>query len=61
MPKRYSSKKELKGIAIKFAAKYHMNGEDASVFLMKVDVFKSEGIFSDAEVLKRAFKAMSLE
>jgi hypothetical protein len=61
MPRRYSSKKELKGIAIEFAAKYHMNNEIASVFLMKVDVLKSEGIFSDAEVLKRALKAMSLE
>ena len=61
MPKRFSSKKELKVIATKFASKCHMSSEVASVFLLKVDLFKSEGIFSDAEILKRAFRAMSPE
>lgn len=37
-----------------------MSDEGAGVFLLKVDTLKSEGNFNDAEILKRAFKAMSL-
>ena len=59
MPKRYSSKRELKSIAMKFAAKCQMSDEVVGIFLLKVDIEKSNGKFSDAEVLLRAFKAMS--
>ena len=56
MPKRYSSRKELKTIAAKFASKKSLGAEMLGDFLLDVDRLKSEGNLSDMEILIRAFK-----
>ncbi|OPY54097.1 MAG: hypothetical protein A4E48_00425 [Methanosaeta sp. PtaU1.Bin060] len=56
MPKRYSSRKELKTIAVKFASKKSLGAEALGDFLLDVDRLKSEGNLSDMEILIRAFK-----
>ena len=56
MPKRYSSRKELKVIAAKFASKKSLGAEMLGDFLLDVDRLKSEGNLSDMEILIRAFK-----
>lgn len=61
MPKRYSSRKELNGIATKLADKFHMSDEDIAAFLLKVFLLKSDGMLSDADILRRALKDMNLE
>jgi hypothetical protein len=56
MPKRYSSKKELKSIAMEFAAKKKMDYETLERFLVEVDRLKSSGDLSDGDVLIAAFR-----
>lgn len=56
MPKRYSSRKELKAIAAKFASKKSLDDEMLGNFLLDVDRLKSDGNLSDMEILIRAFK-----
>lgn len=56
MPKRYSSRKELKAIAAKFASKKSLDAETLGRFLLDVDRLKSEGDMSDMEILMRAYK-----
>lgn len=56
MPKRFSSKKELKVIAGKFAIIKGINDELHGSFLLEVDRLKSEGTLSDMNILFRAFK-----
>ena len=55
-PKRYSSKTELKSLAIKFAELNKFDQELISKFLLEVDRLKSDGAFSDMEVLILAYK-----
>ena len=54
LPKRYSSKKELKSLALKFAEINKFKYEVTEVFLLEVDRLKSHGTMSDAEILIRA-------
>lgn len=56
MPKRYSSKIELKSIAMKFAEKNKMSRETIERLLIEVDRMKSTGKFSDGEILVSAIK-----
>ena len=56
MPKRYSSKKELKSIAMKFAQKNKMSYEAIESLLIEVDRLKSSGKLSDGEILVKAFR-----
>jgi hypothetical protein len=56
MPKRYSSKAELKSIAIRFAEKNKMDINKIGRFLMEIDRLKSSGNLSDSEVLNIAFR-----
>lgn len=56
MPKRYSSKKELKSIAMKFAEKHKMNCETIGSLLVEVDRLKTSGNLSDGEILATAFR-----
>ncbi len=56
MPKRYSSRKELKAIAAKFASKKSLNAGMLGDFLLEVDRLKSDGNLSDMEILTRAYK-----
>jgi hypothetical protein len=56
MPKRYSSKIELKGIAMRFAEKNKMRIETIESLLIEVDRMKSSGNLSDGEILTSAIK-----
>jgi hypothetical protein len=59
MPKRYSSKVELKSIAMRFAEKSKMDPEDTEMFMLEVDRLKSKGNLSDIDVLITAYKGLS--
>lgn len=56
MPKRYSSKIELKSIAMKFAEKNKMSTETIESLLIEIDRLKSSGKLSDGEILVIAIK-----
>ncbi len=56
IPKRYSSKIELKSIAMKFAERNKMGNEAAENLLIEVDRLKSLGKLSDSEILVAAFR-----
>jgi hypothetical protein len=60
MPKKYSSRKELKILAMRFAQKNRMEREDSGRFLLKVDRLKSNGNLSDCEILIMAFQMMEI-
>lgn len=54
IPKRYSSKKELKSLALKFAEINKFEYAITEIFLLEVDRLKSHGTMSDVEILRRA-------
>jgi hypothetical protein len=56
MPKRYSSRIELKSIAMRFAEKNKMNNETIESLLIEIDRMKSNGKLSDGEILVTAIK-----
>jgi hypothetical protein len=56
MPKRYSSKIELKGIAMKFAEKNKMSVDTIERMLIQIDRMKSTGTLSDGEILAAVIK-----
>lgn len=55
-PKKYSSRKELKILAAKFADKNELLVQNTDKFLLEVDRLKSRGKLSDAEILIGAYK-----
>ncbi|WP_440956079.1 hypothetical protein ACSAZK_03760 [Methanosarcina sp. Mfa9] len=55
MPKKYSSRKELKILAARFAEK-NLPPENAAKFLLEVDRLKSRGRLQDSEVLIKAYR-----
>lgn len=61
MPKRYSSKKELKITAMKFAEIKKMDYEAIERFLIEVDGIKSDGKLSDGEILVTAFRKIMMK
>jgi len=54
-PKRYSSKKELKILAAKYANKHKLSLKDTEFLLIEIDRMKSSGRLSDVEILNSAF------
>jgi hypothetical protein len=56
MPKRYSSKIELKTIAMKFSKKLNLDTRITEFFLLEVDRLKSNGNLSDGEIIAKAYK-----
>ncbi len=54
-PKKYSSRKELKILAARFADK-NLPPENAAKFLLEVDRLKSRGKYPDSEVLIKAYR-----
>jgi len=58
MPKRYSSRIELKSLAMMFAKKNEHIIDEPDVFLLQVDRLKSLGILSDMEILVRAYRSV---
>jgi hypothetical protein len=59
MPKRYSSKRELKTLAMRYAEKNNLNYGDIEIFLIEVDRMKSSGNLPDAEILITAFRNLA--
>lgn len=55
-PKKYSSRKELKILAAKFADKNELLMENLGRFLLEVDRLKSRGQLSDAQILIGAYR-----
>jgi hypothetical protein len=60
-PKRYSSKTELKSLAIKFAEKNRIGNGLVGKFLLEVDRLKSDGTRCDMEILIIAYKKIEPE
>lgn len=56
LPKRYSSKKELKAIAIHLAEIEKLEYKDTEELLIEVDRLKSRGNLTDGEIITKAFK-----
>ena len=55
-PKKYSSKTELKNLAMKFAVKNNLESEAVGKFLLEVDRLKANGSLSDGDILVIAFQ-----
>lgn len=51
MPKKYSSKKDLKSLAMRFAQKKHLDCAESEKFLLEVDRLKSGGNLCDCDIL----------
>jgi hypothetical protein len=56
MPKRFSSKTELKSIVMKYASKNNISIDVIERLLIEVDRLKSFGNLSDGEILVTAIK-----
>lgn len=56
MPKKYSSRTELKSLAMKFAQMNKLESGAVGMFLIEVDRLKSGGNLSDRDILISAFK-----
>lgn len=57
-PKKYSSRKELKNIAMSFCEKNDLEIKDIERFLIEVDRLKSSGNLTDSDILIRAFQKL---
>jgi hypothetical protein len=57
-PKKYSSRKELKSLAMKFAEKNQFTSENCGRYLIEVDRLKSQGNLSDRDILATAFQIL---
>ena len=60
MSRRYSSRIELKSIAMKIAQKNNFLDDDIERFLIEVDRLKSSGNLTDNDILIAAFKAQAI-
>ncbi len=58
MPKKYSSRKELKVLAMRFAEKNELECDVVGKFLLEVDRLKSGGYLSDYDILVKAFERL---
>jgi len=58
MPKKYSSRKELKSLAMRFAEKNKLDSGDSGRFLLGVERLKSSGNMSDYDILIKAFERL---
>ena len=61
VPKRYSSKVELKRIAMKYAEMKKLDEETVGKFLLEVDRLKFHGKLCDMDVLVAAFRVIGSE
>ena len=61
LPKKYSSKKELKGMAMAFAEEKKLSNSSTQKFLLLVDRLKRGSDFSDYTILMEAYKQISSE
>jgi len=61
LPKRFSSRVQLKGIAMRFAEMNKMEDSRVGRFLLEVDRLKSRGNYSDIDILIEAHKIIEEE
>lgn len=61
MPKRFSSKTELKSLTLKFAEKNKLDYENTEKLLLEVDRLKSKGDLSDIDILVIACRNIGLK
>jgi hypothetical protein len=57
-PKKYSSRSELKVLAAVFAENNELPSEKVGKFLLEVDRLKSQGKFSDDQILLYAYQSV---
>ncbi len=60
MPKKYSSRKELKSLAMRLADKNNLESGTIERFLIEVNRLKSSGNLSDRDILVEAFKKVKM-
>jgi len=53
-PKKYSSRKELKILAMQYARKHDLDNKSIEKFLIEVDRLKSSGQLTDHEIITKA-------
>lgn len=58
VPKKYSSRKELKSLAVRFAEKNDLDQNYLGKFLVEVDRLKSAGKLSDRDILLTAYQRL---
>ncbi len=58
LPKSFSTRIQLKGIAMRFAEMNKMEDESVGLFLLEVDRLKSQGNICDIDILISAHKAI---
>ena len=58
IPRKYSSKKELKSLAMRYADKCDLEQKDVEKYLVEVDRLKSIGNMSDNEILITALRKL---
>ena len=58
-PKKYSTKKELKSLAMKFARMNNLDKELHERFLLEINRLKTFGKFSDYDILLIAFQIVN--
>lgn len=58
LPKRFSTRIQLKGIAMRFAEINEIEDEELCSFLLEVDRLKSGGNICDIDILIRAYKTI---
>lgn len=58
MPKKYSSRTELKCLAMRFAEKNTIDQNTIGQFLLEVDRLKSSGNLSDCDILLSAYQRL---
>lgn len=58
MPKKYSSRIELKVLAMRFAEKNKLESGAVGKFLLEVDRLKASGNLSDYDILVKAFERL---
>lgn len=58
-PKKYSSRKELKNIAMSFCEKNNLEFNDIERFLIDVNRLKSSGNLPDGDILIKAFEKLN--
>jgi hypothetical protein len=58
LPKSFSTRIQLKGIAMRFAEMNEMEDESVGLFLLEVDRLKSQGNICDIDILISAHKTI---
>lgn len=61
MPKRYSSKRELKRIALNFAKRNRLDDDAIGRLMLEVDRLKTSGNLSDVQIMVSAFRSIAVE